>query len=534
MDEASKISDDKDGETSNAMNFGLNRRSVLKSVGAAGAIGLISSQGSAQGSSDDDSFELVETSVPDIHAAFVSGATTAQEVVEQYLDRIEEYDDEINALITTNPEAVSRAKQLDAKFEESGLTGTLHGIPVILKDNQDTGDLPTTGGSKALENSTPPDDAYVVQQVRDAGGIVLAKANLHELAAGGTTVSSLEGQTLNPYALNRTPGGSSGGTGASIAANLGTVGFGTDTVNSIRSPASACNLVGLRPTRGLVSRDGTIPSALTHDMVGPITRTVTDAAFVLDTIVGYDPSDPVTARSDGEIPDTYTDYLNETGLQDAQLGVLRSVFGDSEPVLDVANTAVADMEELGATTIELDESIDINELIDSFYVGSETQIQINEYFDSIGPDAPVDSLEEFVATGQYDPSIEEGLKSDLEVEDPTDNPEYFEMLYRRSEFIDRLYTIMADNELDALVFPHQKQLVAEVGEPQLGRNGFLASGTGFSSMAVPAGFSPDGVPVGMEFFCRPFDEPLLFKLAYSYEQGTQGRHPPEGFGSIDD
>lgn len=515
----------------------IRRRTVLKAIGATSAVSALSTPTVAGNNKyQNDSFTVTEATIADIRAAIAAEQITVREIAEAYLERIENYDDQLQAIITVNPNALERADELDAKLEKDELIGPLHGIPTILKDNQNTEDMPTTGGSVTLEDSMAPEDAFVVERMREAGAIILAKANLHELARAGTTVSSLGGQTRNPYALDRTPGGSSGGTGAAIATNMGTVGFGTDTVNSIRSPASACNLVGLRPSIGLVSREGTIPVALTHDMVGPITKSVADAAIVLDAIVGYDPADPSTARGVNYIPKSYTKCLNANGLQNARIGILRSVFSsgpESEPVVEVAEKAVADLEALGATTIEVEANIDVGELVDSFYFADyETQEQFNEYLDNLGDGAPIDTFEEFVAAGEYHPSIEESLLAALEIESPTDEPEYFERLYRREQFQETLYNLMAKDELDALFFPHQKQLVAEIGEDQLGRNGFISSGTGFSSIAVPGGFSEGGVPVGMEFVCRPFDEPTLFEVAYAYEQGTQHRHPPEGFGPL--
>lgn len=224
-------------------------------------------------------FQLEEATIEDIHAAMQSGELTSRRLVESYLDRIAAYDQKgpaINAVILVNPEALRRADELDRRFDREGLTGRLHGIPVLLKDNVETADMPTTAGSLALECFTPPEDAFIVRKLRGAGAIILAKVNLTEFAASGITRSSILGQTLNPYDLTRTPGGSSGGTGAAVAANFGVVGIGTDTVNSIRSPSSANSLVGIRPTRGLVSRSGVIPYSLTQDTAGPLARTVAE------------------------------------------------------------------------------------------------------------------------------------------------------------------------------------------------------------------------------------------------------------------
>jgi Asp-tRNA(Asn)/Glu-tRNA(Gln) amidotransferase A subunit family amidase len=235
----------------------------------------------------------------------------------------------LNAILYINPKALQQADEMDAQFRSTRKMEPLHCIPVILKDNFDTADMPTTASSASLAGSIPPQDATTVTKLRQAGALILAKSNMHEFAtAGGTTVSSLGGQTKNPYDLKRTPGGSSGGTGAAMAANFGAVGTGSDTVNSIRSPSSANCLVGFRPTKGLVSIAGVVPVSFTQDEVGPITRTVADAARMLDVMRGYDPRDPVTAFSIGQIPATYTAFLQTTALKGARIGVLQTLFGN--------------------------------------------------------------------------------------------------------------------------------------------------------------------------------------------------------------
>src|SRR6266853_5321463 len=303
-------------------------------------------------------FRFQETTVAGIHDALASGQLTCVQLTKLYLDRIEAYNlkgPALHAIITVNPKALEIAAEMDRKYQEnrSG-AGPLHCIPIILKDNYDTFDLPTTAGNVSMKKSVPPTDAFTVARMRKAGALILAKANLSEFARGGMSLSSLGGQVRNPYDLTRTPGGSSGGTGAAVAANFATAGTGSDTGGSIRSPASANNLVGIRPTRGLVSRGGVIPNSQTQDEVGPIARTVSDAALLLDVMAGYDSADPITAFGNGGKPKSYTDLLNKDALKGARIGVITNLFGKEErhrEVNRVMDSAIAKMESLGATIV---------------------------------------------------------------------------------------------------------------------------------------------------------------------------------------
>ena len=411
----------------------------------------------------------------------------------------------------------------------------LHGIPVLLKDNVETSTLPTTGGSLSLEGYVPASDAPIVTKLEEAGAIILAKVNLHEFAVAGETVSSILGQTKNPYDLTRTPGGSSGGTGAAIAANFGVLGIGTDTINSIRSPASANSLVGLRPSLGLVSRTGIIPYSLTQDTAGPITRTVSDAAKMLDAIAGYDLQDTATAWSVGHIPETYTTFLDESGLDGARIGVLNSFFGTSpehQEVNSVVREAVEQIEQQGATIVELDNPLDADALVSDVSIHLyELDEHLTNYMQNTQPQTPVKSLAEIIDSGEYHPALEETFDKVTTLS--TTDEEYKNRLIKRSNLQDTFMQIMADNQLDAIVFPHQKRLVVPIGESQVERQGILTSSTGFPSIVVPAGFSsstdtaPIGVPIGMEFVGRPWSEPTLIKLAYAFEQASQLRQPPQ-------
>ena len=441
----------------------------------------------------------------------------------------------MNAVIYVNPKAVEEAAALDAKMKKSGLTGPLHGIPVLLKDNVNTRDMPTTAGSKSLEGYIPPADATITKKLKDAGAIVIAKVNLHEFAVWGESISSMLGQTLNPYDLTRTPGGSSGGTGAGLTANFGLLGIGTDTVNSIRSPSSANSIVGIRPTLGLVSRTGIVPYSFTQDVAGPMARTVTDAAKMLNCLVGYDPGDAATAWSIGNTEKDYTKYLKEKGLKGKRIGVLRSFFGKQpihEEVNEVTNKAIKDMARLGAVIVELDTPD-----LDSGKIAGEISVHLydlkrdlNSYLADPQANTPVKSLAEVIASGKYSPSIEKNIKEAEGLS--TTSPEYYVRLNKRALLQERVMKLMADDRLDAIVFPHQKRPVVPVGEIQVERNGSLGSVTGFPSIVVPGGFTKPtasakiGVPVGIEFFSRPWKEGTLIEIGYSFEQGTKNRRPP--------
>ena len=299
-------------------------------------------------------FQVVEATIAQIHEAMEAGDLTARDLVAAYLARIEAYDRHgpaINAIIVVNPKALTRAAELDVLFAERGLSGPLHGIPVIVKDNYDTADLPTTAGSLALAESVPPDDAFQVRRIREAGGIVLAKSNMAEFAFSPyeTVGSRLPGYTRNPYALNRVTAGSSGGTAAAVAASFGTVGLGTDTGNSIRGPAAHQALVGIRSTMGLTSRDGIVPLNLARDIGGPIARTVADAVAIFDVIAGHDPADPVTAASLERPVGPYGQAIGDDGLAGARLGALREMSDETaDPeVIRRFDAAIADLRRLG-------------------------------------------------------------------------------------------------------------------------------------------------------------------------------------------
>jgi Asp-tRNA(Asn)/Glu-tRNA(Gln) amidotransferase A subunit family amidase len=480
-----------------------------------------------------------EATISGIHDALAAGLTTCVEVVQAYLRRIDAYDDRgpaLNALITINRHALETAADLDRIQSASrSALRPLHCVPVILKDNYDTADMPTTGGSVTLAESVPLRDGFVVKKLRDAGAIILAKANLTELARGGTTVSSLGGQTRNPYDLTRTPGGSSGGTGAAIAASFGVAGTGSDTGQSVRSPASALSLVGLRPTRGLISRSGIIPVSTTQDEAGPMTRTVADAARMLDVMAGYDPDDPITAFGAHRVPPTYTAHLNPDGLRGARIGVLTEFFGREsvhQEVNAVTEAAIGKMAQGGAVMIPI-AIPSLDRLTRNVQVAEyESRIAFNQYLTALGPRAPVKTLDEFIARGEFHSSLKAGLETDRRMVNGTNDPEYKARLARRHDLRQAIMSVMAANKLDAILYPHQRRLVVPIGEEQVERNGVLSNSTGFPAIAIPGGFSrpsasaPLGVPVGIELLGPEWGEPALIALASAFEHIANTRRPP--------
>ncbi len=479
-----------------------------------------------------------EATIASVARAFADGSLTCRALVEGYLARIEAYDKRgpaLTALITVNPQALATAEAMDAAYRQDRTrVGPLHCVPVVLKDNFDTADMPTTGGSRALAGSQPSRDAFTVKKLRAAGALILAKANLQELAMGGHTVSSLGGQTRNPYDLTRTPGGSSGGTGAAIAAGFALVGTGSDTGQSIRSPASANNLVGLRPTRGLVSRGGIIPVSATQDEAGPITRTVGDAARMLDVMAGFDPEDPVTAAGVGRTAPAYTAFLDKDGLRTARIGILREYFGAAAAHLEVNRVMAQAIAALRAHGAQVEDVAipELAELTADMTTGPfETRTVFDRYLQSLGPAAPVKDLAALLAGGQFHPAITGQLREAVASAGMI-SPAYAAIFVRRDRLRVAVLGAMARQRLDAVLYPHQRRPVATIGFEQQERNGVLSNATGFPALTVPAGFTassvsaPLGVPVGMELLGREWSEGTLIRLGYAFEQATSPRRLP--------
>ena len=378
----------------------------------------------------------------------------------------------------------------------------------------------------------PDKDAFVTKKLREAGALILAKTNLHEFAIWGETISSVMGQSVNPYDPTRTPGGSSGGTGASIACNIGIIGLGTDTINSVRSPSSANSLVGIRPTIGLVSRAGIVPYSLTQDTAGPICRTVEDAVRCLDVIKGYDPDDAETAWSVGH-EECYMDHLNVDGMKGRRIGVLESLFGKeeiNESTNKVVRNALKVFEENGATLVPVTDNIDQPWLTSEVSVHlDDFQHDLDGYLATLPEDWQIHSMAEILEKGLFHPFSESNMRDAMTRE--VGSPRYLEKMYNKIGVRTHVLKIMADLNLDAMVYPHQQQLVCKIGANQQQRNGVLCSSTGFPSIAVPAGFAPDenapiGVPVGMEIIGRPWSEAKLIEIAYAFEQHSHFRRPP--------
>lgn len=523
----------------------LDRRPLLKGLGALGVASIVGSQ-AAVAEGDDSSFELREATVGDIHTAMKSGEVTAVSLVDQYLKRIDAYDHVLRSIITVNADARERARELDRQFESSGFAGPLHGVPIVLKDNQDTHDMPTTAGSKALADSVPPRDAFLVEALRDAGGIILAKANLHEFSYGVDTLSSMGGETRNAYSTDHRPSGSSGGTAAAIAANLGAIGTGTDTCSSNRSPPAFNNLVGLRPTVGLISRTGIVPLSETKDTAGPMTRTVADSARMMDVMVGYDPEDPVTATGVEHVPEAgYVSHLDPDGLEGARIGVVREFFGRQEEesapkaaadtVTEIIDREIGEMKAAGAKIVDPIDVIETEFLAEARVTEHEFKRDFDRYLAELGDAAPYSSLEAVVDSSEVAPEVKERILDqgalDIDVEGLDENVDYLQRLQKQKVIREHTLQQMAEHDLDALLYPPSTVPPVPMSENQPFEElpCELAAHTGFPAIALPAGFTPDGLPVGLELLGRSFAEPKLFELAYSYEQHTQHRRPPTDF-----
>lgn len=475
-------------------------------------------------------FEVAEATIASEAKAMSEGRTTSKALVQSYLDRIAAFDHlgpALNAMITLNPNALRDAEALDRERAAKGPRGPLHGIPVIVKDNYSTADMQTTAGTMALLGFVPSSDAFQVRKLREAGAVILGKANLHELASGITTVGSAFGQTLNPYDPSRTPGGSSGGTAAAIAASFAAAGMGSDTCGSIRIPSSFNNLVGLRPTKGLSSIAGIVPLSSTQDVGGPLARSVADLAAMLDATIGEDPADPATHLQAGQTRPKFMDALNAGALKGARIGILEPLFGDAsddQEVIRVVRASIEDLKKEGATTVSIPMP-DLNAALDgSSLINAEFKEDLANYLAKSG-NPPVHSLDEIVRGGLIHASLE-GVMNTRVASKGRDSREYQLAMAKRAAIQQSILKLMEDQNLDALVYPTMKRKQARTGEPQGGATCQLSASTGFPAISMPAGFTGDGLPVGVELLGRALDDAKLVSYAYAYEQATHRRRAP--------
>src|SRR5438093_6878500 len=487
-------------------------------------------------------FRLQETTIEAVQNAYKAGRLTAHQLVELYLKRIDTYDKKgpaINSIITINPKGIEEADLLESAFKRSGFPGLLHGIPVIVKDQFDVKGMPTTLGSILFEGYYPDRDSSVAEKLRKAGAIILGKTTLGELG-GGDTHGSLFGSTRNPYALDRTVGGSSGGSGAALSANFATVAVGEEGFASIRRPSTWNSVVGMRPTAGLVSRSGMYDGwpEITGSL-GPMARTVTDLANLLDVIVGYDTEDPLTARGVGHVPDTYTKFLDKNGLRGSRIGILREPMGNgSEPQSeDFAKiTAVFDkaVEELRAAGASLVDPITIPKLNELLATRTTSPTEVREAFKVFigrSAKAPFKSFEELLRAPDFSkvvPYAQNRLRG------TSDESRHYRFLRAQDELMTNVMKVMADSKLDAIVYKsveHQPTLIKDgVNPPFVNTKGVPHLNTFLvfvPAIAVPAGFTADNLPSGITFMGRPYEEGTMLKLAYGYEQATHHRKPPQ-------
>jgi amidase len=512
-----------------------------------------------------DTLDLKTATIADLQAAYAKGLT-AEQVVTAYLARIAAYDKQgptINSIITLNPRALAEARVLDAERKAGKVRGPFHGVPVLLKDNVDTFDLPTTGGSQLLEGSIPPDDAFIAKKLRAAGAIILAKTNLSEWAGGGGSTtgasdpaitakgrvpngfSSAGGQTRNPHDLTRGPAGSSGGTGAALAAVFGPFGIGTDTGGSVRGPSSVNGIAGLKPTLGLLSRDGIIPLALSFDTAGPMARSVYDVAVSLNVMTGMDAADAATKASAPHLHTDYTAFLKKGSLKGARLGVARDFFGQDAGVDAVMEAAIAKLRELGAEIVDPvplpQYFIQSRGSLLSFVMAPEFKAQVTDYLKTTKPGYPksfadVVARSNDPATGYRSPEKAFGLAwqaaNTAEVGDPvfvaardTGLP-----LMRAT-----IAAVLTKHKLDALIYPTNSRpaqpIITPPGAPSpLSSPSGMANLTGFPDLIVPAGMTPEGLPVTLSFFGPAWSEPKLLAYGYDFEQATHAlvlpKHTP--------
>jgi len=497
-------------------------------------------------------FEVEEATISQVHEAMRAGRLTCRALVDQYLERIRAYDKNgpaINAIVLLNPDAPKEAAELDRRFAQSGLTGPLHCVPMIVKDNFETQGLRTTNGALALASYVPAQDAFLVKRVKAAGALVLAKSNMAEWAFSPyETVSSiLPGYTKNPYALDRVTAGSSGGTAAAVAASFGLAGLGSDTGNSIRGPSSHQALAGIRSTMGLTSRAGVFPLSLLADIAGPMARTVEDAARVFQAIVGDDPNDPVTTAAREHLPQDYLASFDRGGLRGAVIGVLRQAYerpsADPE-VVRVFMAAVEDLRRAGATIVDpaTVEGLDaIRRPQAAASPGTPSgpppgpcmgfKYDINHFLAARADRVPVKDLAAIIRSRGFHPSVQRRLEeADKGPENGPESPACAAETAYREQFRAAVLKTMDRLKLDAFVYPtwsNPPRLIGDLNTPAGDNSQVFSPTTGFPAVNVPMGYTRGGrLPAGMTFYGRAWSEPALIKFAYAYEQATRHRRAP--------
>ena len=491
--------------------------------------------------------DLDAATIADVNAAFAKGTLTSERLTQMFLARIDAYDRKgpgLRAVITLNPKAIDTARAMDAERKSKGPRSPLHGIPIVLKDNIDTADMATTGGSILLDGSLPPDDAFVVKKLRAAGAVIVAKVNLSEFASGAAH-SSLGGQILNPHDLTRSPAGSSGGTGAAIAAAFAMAGLGTDTGGSVRGPSTANGIAGLKTTMGLVSRDGVIPLALSFDIVGPMARSVYDVAATLSVIAGVDPADAATKTGEGRTVADYTQSLKADALKGARIGIARDFLGQDTDVDWAVEASLDAMRKQGATVIDVRLPKWLLDAKGEYYNAiryPEFVVQIAAYLKTLGPKYPKSITELIDRARQVNAPRPDGSSP---------NPVRWSLMVRESAsgtITDYQYTAVRDHglplvraildgilkasNLDAIAYPTASRRPQRHDAPPEPPGGGATSGSnlanlsGFPELIVPAGFSTEDLPIGLSLLGPAFSESRLLAIGYALEQATKARRLP--------
>jgi Asp-tRNA(Asn)/Glu-tRNA(Gln) amidotransferase A subunit family amidase len=488
-------------------------------------------------------FDLLTASISDVQAAVDAGRLTYERLVQMYLRRIEAFDKQgpkLNAVIVVNPKALDVARELDRERATRGRRSPLHGIPIAIKDTIDVSDVPSAGGNLALGGTFPAHDATIIHKLRAAGAIILLKANLDEFNLGSQGLSSLGGQVLNPYDLKRNPGGSSAGTGVSVNVGFATVGVGTETGASIRSPASNNSLVGIAPSQGLVSRAGLIVISYTQDRAGPHAKSVADAATLLTYLRGFDPEDLFTWESLGKVdPRPYTEALDPAGLRGTRIGVFRDLFRRGEQFASINALLEKEIEFIGRQGAVLVDGLSTGmDLVKFFPLArastSEFRVGFDAYLRRRGPNSPVKTLAELVATGKYLKNLDGQFKEGLKSESPEFDKEYLARLQNRLTIRKLITDLMDKYQVEALVHPFKSVSAPPIGTGDRGiRDNPISAITGLPAIVVPAGLNEEGLPISLELLGRPFSEPTLIRIAHAYEQASLKRVAPKSAPHLD-